>query len=90
MTAARFLGRDPGTVAADLAAIRDELEDIEAAQAIWHRLDRLARSASASAYTRRRAHKAAVALGSILDDLADEDAAEQAFTRNDPPDDSGA
>lgn len=86
----RFLGRDPATVAADLAAIRDELNDIEAAQHIWQQLDRIARSEHASSYARRRAKAAAVALGSLLDDLAADDDAEQPFTWNDPPDDKNA
>jgi hypothetical protein len=82
----RFLGRDPATVAADLAAIRDALGDgIDEAQAAWAELDALSRNNAASSYTRRRAHAAAVALGSLLDDLAAEIDPEQPFTWNDPP-----
>lgn len=80
----RFLGRDPATVAADLSAIRAELADIEDAKTIWRELDSLARNQLASAYTRRRAHKAATALGSLIDDTFAADAAEQPFSWNDP------
>lgn len=74
MTGARFAGRDPATVARDLAILRSELrEGIETAQAVWHELDRIARSEQASPFTRRRANAAAVALGSLLEDLAADD-----------------
>lgn len=80
----RFLGRHPDHVAADNAAILDALSDIEDAKAVWRDVDRLARDERASTYTRRRAQKAAVALGSLLDDIMEADAAEQGFSWNDP------
>jgi hypothetical protein len=80
-------GRDPEDIARDVAAIRAELRAIDDAQGLWLDLERLARSELASSYTKRRANAAAIALGSLLDDVTEHDAAEQAFTWNDPPDD---
>lgn len=82
----RFLGRDPATVAADLAELRQALGDgIEDAQSLWHELDALSRNTTASSYTRRRSKAAADALGSLLDDLLADSDPEQPFTWNDPP-----
>lgn len=71
-----FLGRDPETVATDVDTIRRALgQGFDEATAVWHSLDAIARTESASTFTRQRAHRAAVALGSLLDDLAAADEA---------------
>lgn len=90
MTGRRFWpdpGRSPEDIARDHVAIVHELDDIDAAQQLWHRLDRLSRSAEATTFTRQRAKVAANALGVLLDTVAaaEQDTGERPFTWNDRP-----